>query len=242
MKYLVANHKSSQNYQDALDYIKELSSYQKLPNPKLLIAPTNLYLLKYQESGFTICAQDVSCYNNPSITGELTAKQLKSINCNYVIIGHYERYHFLNEDDQKIIAKLQNALQENLHVILCIGEDLACYESNNTKEYLYEKLKKLFASLPNDKLSNIILAYEPIYNIDTGHELDITHIVTTINYLKNIIKDCYGLEIKILYGGSISEKNILALIKYSVIDGYLIGKSSLSAPTIKEIVKIIVNN
>ena len=116
MKYLIFNLKSKLNYKDVPLYLKKLDDYLN----DCIIAPGYLYLEKFARANLTICSQDLSIYDSGSYTGEVSAQQLKSVGCDYVLIGHYERRKYFNEDSHVLVTKIKQALKWHLKVILCV--------------------------------------------------------------------------------------------------------------------------
>lgn len=217
MKYLIFNHKANLNYDDVIKQIKALKPYQN----KLIIAPSAIYLNMFKEAGFTVCSQDVSVKSNGNFTGEITASQLSSLQVPYTLIGHYERQKYFKETIDDIKCKIKQALDNNLQIILCLGEQNK-YELNS----LYTFLKEIINLLPNNQ--KIILAYEPTYMISSQNTLDVDYINSVIQELKKIVTN---QQVDIIYGGGVSVENF-DLVKQINVDGYLIGNCSTKRDSI----------
>lgn len=192
-------------------------------------------------------AQDLSWESGGAFTGEISAKELKNFGVEYVIIGHSERRRKLNETDEMINKKILTALKAGLKVILCVGEDLAVRKKgkkaveNFIKNQLQKDLKGINKSLviSHKSLShNLVIAYEPIWAIGTGHSDIPEDAVEIIKYIKQILVDSgYTLIPKVLYGGSVNGKNIKNFVKYKEIEGYLIGGASLKPAEVNKIIQ-----
>ena len=174
-------------------------------NKNVVICPPSIFISSLICEGVIFGAQDCSLKNEGSFTGEISAQMIKSIGCEYVIIGHSERRRIFKEDNQQIKMKIDQALKAKLKPIVCIGED-----TENTFDFLKEQIK--------DIDENIILAYEPIWAIGTGNS-------ASLDKVKEV-KEFLGKR-KVLYGGSVNSQNFKQYL--SVMDGLLIGGASLDS-------------
>lgn len=233
MKYVIANLKSNKDLNTIKEYANSLSKIEKLK--ELIICPPSCFLPLFDSSNYLLGAQDLSMYQEGAYTGEINAKMLKSLNVKYVIVGHSERRTNFKEDNQVLISKIKNALFEEHKVILCIGES----EEENQQELTNKVLENQIATILNDftreDIKNIIIAYEPVWAIGSGRIPSIEEIEKTTQFIKNIIKDYYELELPVIYGGSVSLKNIDQLAKIKNIDGFLLGGSSLNIEELNQI-------
>ena len=217
MKYLIFNLKSKLNYQDLESYYKPLVSYQK----DIVIVPSYLYLNYFLEKGFTVGAQDVSKFPKGNFTGEVNAESLKSIGCEFVLIGHYERRKYFKEKKEDLILKIKEALSQNLKVILCLSENKSSYNFKIIKKQIDE----IFSQLSNNDLKQIILAYEPSFLIGQSTFIDIKKVTNIINNINAYVHNKYQLQLDIIYGGSVNLSNIEKLRTLPV-SGFLIGEVS----------------
>ena len=213
-KIIVANHKMYLESKDVDNYVKRINNATF--NVDLYLAPSSIYLSKFNSNNYTLTAQDVSIFNNGSYTGEISAKELKDIGVNAVIIGHNERRLNFNEDSDIINKKIKNALENDLKVILCINE-------NNTIDELNKDLYDI-----NEK--DVIIAYEPTYSVGTGKVDDVDSIKIVIDSIKE------NFNTKVLYGGSVDKENIRKII--NICDGVVIGKKSLDVVYFTELLKL----
>ena len=177
-------------------------------------------------------AQNCHFEKEGAFTGESSIKLLKSFNCKYVILGHSERRLFTADSNSLVKKKIKIALSEKIKPIVCIGEPL---ESRKNKDYFKFLEKQLNECIP--ECNEIIVAYEPIWSIGTGLVPKFEEIFEIQNYIKSFLKKKkFVKKISVLYGGSVSSKNIVNIIEESQVDGALIGGASLVD---KEILKII---
>lgn len=221
-KIVVANLKMNLEENDAINYVKVINS--KKYNVNLFIAPSNIYLERFKSNNYNLTAQNVSSYEDGDYTGEVSAKQLKSLGASAVIIGHSERRKLFNETNEDINNKIKIALENDLIVLLCIGSDFKSLSKE--KEYIDNELSKDLMGISD--YSNIIIAYEPELYIGTGNSLEIENISEIYKY----IKEKYNM--KVIYGGSVSLKNTNEIV--NACDGIIVGKMSQKA---SEFVKLL---
>ena len=175
-------------------------------------------------------AQDVSAHPAGAYTGEVSAAMLKELGCRYVIVGHSERrqYHF--ETDALVADKTRAALASGITPIVCIGETLTEREAGRTEEVIKRQLAAVIRA-HGHCISEIVLAYEPVWAIGTGksaspHEAQAVHFVLRAQ-LKAATDQ--SARVRILYGGSMNVANAASLLAQPDIDGGLIGGASLKA-------------
>ena len=151
----------------------------------------------------------------------------------FTIIGHSERRERYNED---ITSAVNDAINNNLNVILCIGENIDDYNSKATNA----KLKKQIGELVNIvSLDNVIIAYEPVWAIGTGKTPTNEEIENNIDYIKSLVKQLYGKEVRVLYGGSVNRENVETLKDIPNVDGFLVGKASTNIYEFKRIIEVV---
>lgn len=234
----MCNLKSNKTLVDFKTYLNEINNISS--KEQLVIFPPFLYLPLINNK-IKFGAQDVSVYTDGSSTGEITAEQIKSCGASYVIIGHSERRSKFEEDEHLLLKKINNALNNNLQIVYCIGETQEEKLRQKTYQVLEKQIAKIFNSLSEKDIKNIIIAYEPIWAIGTGtsaSEKDIEEITT---FIKKIVLDYYDINIKVLYGGSVNKLNTTELSKIDSVDGFLVGKASLNPEEIIEMLNICAN-
>ena len=197
----------------------------------------SLALIKSNLSKIKIGAQDVSnqLFDFGPFTGQISSKLLKDLNCKFTIIGHSER-RSLGDTNKDISLKIGMAVKNNLKVILCVGESLNDYKN---KKSLIKVKKQLYFNLKQNKkfLKKIIIAYEPIWSIGSGIIPDIKYLNDFFLEIKKFLKNEFKFESTVIYGGSVSAKNINELKNISLCDGFLIGGASLKAKNFIDIIK-----
>ena len=248
-KLVAGNWKMNKTFLTSKELITELIeklTKEDLEKVDVIICPpfTAIYSAKelIEGSGLKLGAQNVFHKDDGAFTGEISAPMLKSLNCNYVIIGHSERRQFFNETNHLINLKVKNAIKNNLFVILCVGETLEEREENIHKKIVDEQVTLCLRDLSKEDVGkNIIIAYEPIWAIGTGktatpEQANEMHIEIRKS-LENIFGKDVADSIRILYGGSVNDKNSAELFAKSDIDGGLIGGASLKSDNFTSIVK-----
>lgn len=230
MKYLICNFKNKLQKEDIFKYNRNLGEINS--NTKLILCPPILYLSMFDKTGYDLGVQDISSFTDKTLTGEIEASQVKSMGGTYVIIGHSERRIYKNEINIDFINKINNALEEGLKVIYCIGETRQEKEQGKTYEVLEKQISEV---LNNVEIKNIILAYEPVWAIGTGATPKEREIKDIIEFINDTILEKYDTKLDILYGGSVNENNIEELNKIKGLSGFLVGGASLNPNEVKNI-------
>lgn len=188
-------------------------------------------------SAIEVGAQDVSAQASGAYTGEVSAAMLKDLGCRYVIVGHSERRQYHGETDELVADKARAALASGVTPIVCVGETLAEREAGRTEEVVRRQFAAVIGA-NGHCISEIVLAYEPVWAIGTGktaspEEAQIVHAV-----LRAQLKAATDqpARVKILYGGSMNAANAASLLAQPDIDGGLIGGASLKAPDFLKII------
>lgn len=184
-----------------------------------------------------------NCNQNESgaFTGEISAKMLKSVGCEYVIIGHSERRQYFAETDELLALKTVIALQNNLTPLFCIGETLTERNDGSYFKVLERQLDHGVFTLNAEDFSKIVLAYEPVWAIGTGLTASPEQAQEIHAFIRTKIENKYDINVanhtSILYGGSCNPKNAAELFAQKDIDGGLIGGASLKSRDFVDIVK-----
>jgi len=188
-----------------------------------------------------------NCHSEASgaYTGEISAAMLKSAEVEYVIIGHSERREYFHEDDAMLAKKVNLALANGLKVIFCCGEPLAIRDSNDQDAYVESQLIAGLFHLPVTALTDITIAYEPIWAIGTGRTATSAQAQDMHAHIRAVLGNKYGdtvaAETPILYGGSCKPSNAAELFACPDVDGGLIGGASLKAAEFLGIVAAMSN-
>lgn len=178
--------------------------------------------------------------NEGAFTGEISPVMLRSLFCNFVILGHSERREYFAETDAFINRKVLAALESSLKPILCVGERLEEREADQTKEVVKAQLEGGLADVPAEQAENVVIAYEPVWAIGTGKTATPEMAQEVHHFIRSWLSARFGAsvaaKIRILYGGSMKPGNAKDLLSQEDIDGGLIGGASLQAKSFIELV------
>lgn len=221
-KLIVGNIKMNMKFDDIASY---LEYFKNINSKNLVICPSYIYIPYFLKYNFDVGSQNVCAYSDGTYTGEVSASQLYSLGVRYTIVGHSERKIKLNESDFDINKKVISSINSKLNVILCIGETLEEMDILEKNKMLKNQIVNALINV-ND-LNNVIIAYEPVWCVGTNKLPNNMEIERTIKYIKQLVFDMYNQNIRVIYGGSINEKNILKLNDIDVLDGFLIGSVSV---------------
>lgn len=174
-------------------------------------------------------------------TGEVSPVMLHDTGCHYVILGHSERRHKMGETDAQINLKVKAALQNNLTVILCVGETLTERQEQRTLAVLQSQFHGCCHGLSRDAMAKVVLAYEPVWAIGTGHNATPEQAQEAHAFLRSRVSEEFGPDVagrtQILYGGSLVPDNAPQLLSQPDVDGGLIGGASLDAARFLKIIE-----
>lgn len=243
-KVIAGNWKMNMLPNEAIKFIEDLTPLVKdTENEVILCVPyTDLFysLLTAQNTNIKIGAQNMHFEEKGAYTGEVSAQMLKSINVEYVIIGHSERRQYFNETDETVNKKIKAAFANGLKPIVCVGETLEEREAGKTADIITKQTELALEGLTKEQVANTIVAYEPIWAIGTGKTATKEDANNSIKEIRSKITEIYGQdtanEVIIQYGGSVKSANAKDLFEMSDIDGGLVGGASLKADEFSKIV------
>jgi triosephosphate isomerase len=213
---------------------------------KVAVCPPFPYLVPVADalrgSSVALGAQDCYFEKDGAFTGEVSPSMLLDVGCRYVILGHSERRHILHEGDSLINRKVLAASAAGLHVILGVGETLEQREANLTEAVLDAQLTSGLAGLSQDRLPNLVLAYEPVWAIGTGRNATPQQAQDAHAFLRRRFAKIFGEKaasaLPIQYGGSAKPENVKSLLSQPDVDGALVGGASLKADSFLAIVQL----
>ena len=166
---------------------------------------------------------------------------LKSIGCQYVILGHSERRQYFRETNQDVNKKIKAALSAGLTPILCVGESLQQREEGVTESIVTTQINESLEGMGEEELLRTVIAYEPIWAIGTGKTATPQQANEVHSLIRNLLAQNYGASVaenvRILYGGSVKPENVYELMQQPDIDGGLVGGASLKADSFEKIVR-----
>lgn len=240
-KMVVGNWKMNLQPADAASLVREIAEEGENPalsQVELVVCPPALYLplaLKdWQPSGtLPVGAQNCHWEESGAYTGEWSANMLKAIGVAYCILGHSERRAQFGETNEVVGKKMKAAVDSGLRAILCCGETFAERENNTYFDVVKSQLKEGLSAVPETEMSNVIVAYEPVWAIGTGKTASSDQAQEMHAHIRQVLADIYSQKMAdsttILYGGSCKPSNANELFAQPDVDGGLIGGASLDA-------------
>jgi triosephosphate isomerase len=230
--FVGGNFKMNGSKSSIKEIVDNLNNADLDKNAEVVVSPPALYLPLVRDTlrkDIEVAAQNVYDKPNGAFTGEISASQLKDSGITWTILGHSERRTILGETDEIVANKTKAALDAGLSVILCCGESLEEREAGTTVDVVTKQLKVVADKVQD--WSKIVVAYEPIWAIGTG-KVATTEQAQEVHaaireWLKKEVSAEAAEKTRILYGGSVSEKNCKELAKQADIDGFLVGGASL---------------
>jgi triosephosphate isomerase len=244
------------NWKMNLDYNEGLSLFSEMINmindevtgkqEAVICSPfIHLHSLAQLAKGYpkvSLGAQNAHQAESGAYTGEISAKMIKSVGAEYVILGHSERRQYFGEGNALLAKKTDTALANGLKPIFCIGETLEEREANKHFEIIKSQLEEGVFHLDEEQFGNLVIAYEPVWAIGTGKTASAAQAQEIHAFIRIEIAAKYNQELAnsttILYGGSCNPKNAPELFAQPDIDGGLIGGASLKSRDFLDIVKV----
>lgn len=243
-KIAAANWKMNTTVEEGLELLGNLCSCHLDGGTEVVIcAPaTHLYALSKSTHPGHVHLGGQNIYTQPSgaYTGEISGAMLKSAGAEYVIIGHSERRGYFGEMDDFLGQKVLAALSHNLIPIFCCGEGLNIRKEGGHVDHVINQLKEAFDVLTPEQVSELVIAYEPIWAIGTGETASPEQAQEMHAAIRTYLSENYGAEIadnlSILYGGSVKPNNAKEIFGQQDVDGGLVGGASLKPDSFAEIV------
>jgi len=241
-----ANWKMNKTPQEGVELVSELKEQLgALGDMEVVICPPYPALLpvgaELSGTDMVLGAQNLYWEKEGAYTGEVSPGMLKACGCEYVIIGHSERRHVFGETDDEVAKKVRAALDEGLKPILCVGELLEEREAGKTEAVVKRQLEAALAEVFAEEVSEIVIAYEPVWAIGTGKASTADDAQRVAHFIRQLLAKGYGNEkaeaVRIQYGGSVKPDNVRAFLEQPDVDGALVGGASLKAAVFAELVK-----
>jgi triosephosphate isomerase len=192
-------------------------------------------------SKIKLAAQNCHWQSSGAFTGEISPLMIKELGCEFVILGHSERRHILNESDEMVARKLAAAIGHGLRAILCVGETLDERQHRLTSKVITRQLRAALKGLTKDVIDKVEIAYEPVWAIGTGHNATTEQVTQVHKRVRQCLTTLFGRvagkRVRILYGGSVKSDNAPGLAALDDVDGLLVGGASLNAESFLPIVR-----
>ncbi|KAJ5782707.1 Triosephosphate isomerase [Penicillium paradoxum] len=240
--FVGGNFKMNGVAQSITDIVKNLNNASLDANTEVVISPPALYLALTRELAdpkIGVAAQNVYDKPNGAFTGEISVEQLRDTKINWAVIGHSERRVILKESDEFIARKTKAAIEGDVSVIFCIGETLEEREAGKTIEVVTRQLNAAADELSKEQWDKVVIAYEPVWAIGTGKVASTEQAQEVHAAIRRWLGESISAEaqdnVRVIYGGSVNEKNCRELATQPDVDGFLVGGASLK-PAFVEII------
>jgi len=246
-KVVAGNWKMNNDINSSINLINEIKKglNQKNLNVEVIICPPFTSLetanVLIKDTSIKLGAQNMYFETSGAFTGEISPLMLKSVGCEYVILGHSERRTIFHESNQLINKKIKSAVTNGLKPIFCIGETLEEREKGETFNVVETQIREGLADLTEQELKNLIIAYEPVWAIGTGRNATPEQAEEVHKFIRELIAQIYSKEFAenliIQYGGSVKPENSKDLMSQPDIDGALVGGACLKADSFIKIIE-----
>jgi triosephosphate isomerase len=237
-KALVAgNWKMNGTINDVTELTSKIGQTEQ-DNVDIMVVPSFVHMHSVGEilsgTNILLAGQDCSEFDQGAFTGETCADMLVDLGCTHVIVGHSERRQFFGDDDSRVAQKARKAEIKGLCPIVCVGETLEERDSGRTRDVIERQLCAVFKVIEN----KFVIAYEPVWAIGTGKSATpemAQEVHENIRQYSALRSQDNGLDLRILYGGSVKPDNADELFSMPDIDGGLIGGASLDSESFLKI-------
>ncbi|MCS7230364.1 MAG: triose-phosphate isomerase [Candidatus Kryptonium sp.] len=244
---IAGNWKMNKDIKETFDFLLPLKNNligQNL-NVEVVVCPPFTSLLitadLLKETKIKVGAQNMFYEVEGAYTGEISPKMLRSVRCEYVILGHSERRRYFGETDEIVNKKVKRAIEFGLKPIVCVGETLEEREAGKTFEVLEKQVKGVLDGLTYEQLKDVVIAYEPVWAIGTGRNATPEQAQEAQKFIRDLISDLFNKDVAqnltIQYGGSVTPENAYSLLSQPDVDGALVGGASLKVDSFLKIIK-----
>jgi triosephosphate isomerase len=245
-KIIAANWKMNMTAREAASFMDVLNLEMKPDNavdvviiPPFTAVPAVSELVSSQ-SRVALGAQNMHWESNGAYTGEVSAAMLKEFYVHWVVIGHSERRQYFCETDETVNKKVKAAHASLIRPIICIGESLEERDGGKVEEVLDRQLRQGLADVEADKMTDSVLAYEPVWAIGTGRTASPDQAQEAHAFIRKTLADIFDEDtanrVRIQYGGSVKPDNTKDLMSQPDVDGALVGGASLDARSFAKII------
>lgn len=245
-KIVAGNWKMNKTLQEAEVLVNQIiKSVNDFDDVKKIIIPpfpfiSDIKKLIGTKENFFIGAQNCHTHSSGAYTGEVSASILKSVGCDYVLVGHSERRQYFKETEDDLVLKIQQILANNMSPIYCIGETIHERKTDNHFKIVAQQLHGVLKNFDVNAFSKFVIAYEPVWAIGTGETATPKQAQEMHAFIRETIGDIYdsaiASNVSILYGGSCNAQNAQELFSSKDVDGGLIGGASLKADDFAKII------
>jgi triosephosphate isomerase len=244
-QYIAGNWKMYKTSAEAREYVQRLLSRLPMGNgvELALSVPYTALAATVDALGGSdvhVLAQNMHQEPEGAFTGEVSAPMIAELGVRGVLLGHSERRQYFNETDRALAEKVAAALDAGLQPMLCVGESEDEEEAGDTQRKLRHQVQEALERVPDERLHEVVIAYEPIWAIGTGKVATPDHAQEAIGFIRALVGDRSqeaAQRVRVIYGGSVKPDNAADLLSQPDIDGALVGGASLDPDGLVEIVK-----
>lgn len=243
---LAGNWKMHMTIAEAIDFVRsirrglnDIRGVDRVLCPTFTVLPAVKDLLSATQIG--LGAQNMHWEEEGAYTGEISPRMVQEL-CTYVILGHSERRQYFGETDEMVNRKVKAALAHGLTPIVCVGETEEQHDAGQTEDVVGGQIRDCLAGLAAHDVSQLVIAYEPIWAIGTGKAATPAGAGSVIGLtirgtIANLYDEDTAQAVRVQYGGSVKPNNIAEFMAHPDIDGALVGGASLK-PDFVELVRI----
>lgn len=240
---IAGNWKMNKTPSETVALVEELKKIDNTHDADVVVCPMTVSLFAASQalkgSGIHLGAQNVHFEDKGAFTGEANCASYKELGVEYIILGHSERRQYFAETNETVNKKTRKVLEQGFKPIICVGEKLEEKQTGITNEVVCLQTKAALNGVGADRIADVVIAYEPVWAIGTGMTATAQDANDTIRAIRGAVRELFGDaadKVRILYGGSMNDKNCDELMAQEEIDGGLIGGASLVAEKFEKIV------
>ncbi|MFB6347687.1 MAG: triose-phosphate isomerase [bacterium] len=243
---LAGNWKMHKTIEEAIDLTVRLKyACESLDDRDAVVCPPFTALQAVTEtlsdSDIEVGAQDMHYEESGAFTGEVSPEMVTDTGSEWVILGHSERREYFGEDAEILRRKMKAAIDHDLKIFYCIGEDEQQRENGEVEAVIQRQLESVLADFSIDQFPELVVAYEPLWAIGSGNpatpeQANDAH-RTVRETLADLYNDSVGEQTRVVYGGSVKPHNVAEIMEQPHLDGALVGSASLSAEDFASIIK-----
>jgi triosephosphate isomerase (TIM) len=242
--YIAGNWKMHKTVEEAWEFVRDLQpaiADVRGVDVGLCVPYTALTAVVAATDGtdVIVSAQNMHQEDSGAFTGEVSAPMLTDLHVRGVVLGHSERRQFFNETDRALAEKVPAALDAGLLPILCVGETEEERENDETQRKLRHQVQEALERVPDERLADVVIAYEPIWAIGTGRVATPDQAQEAIAFIRALVGDRSkeaAERVRLQYGGSVKPDNAAEILSQPDVDGALVGGASLDPKDFAQIV------
>lgn len=242
---LVANWKMHLNTSQGSMLVHRLQERTRIHRGiEIVLAPSLLTLqplsMQIDRRKFRLAAQNAFHQDEGAFTGEVSFNMLRDL-VHYVIVGHSERRIHFDETLPVIRDKVQAAIRNGIAPILCVGETQHERKEGHTKQVLHDQVTTALKNLTSRDITNVVIAYEPVWAIGTGDPARPQQIQEAVDYIRHNVSELYGPKtgeaIRVIYGASVEPDFVGGILSLNGVEGLLVGGASLNPYKFADIIE-----